>query len=104
MASALLLSPVIVGWVTPLTPPTPPEWNQIHAGMSRSNIIALLGPAQAGGWPLKAVETWYRDGTLGLRKLDVYYSGEGDDRASRVREYIFWRPGRRHIVERSETQ
>lgn len=100
-ASALLLLPVIVGWITPLTPSTPAAWNSIHVGMTHSNVTALLGPPQVGMFPEKIVEEWHLDGILGLRKLVVIYDRlPSDERATQVSEIIFWRPSRRHIVER----
>jgi hypothetical protein len=99
---AVLASPVIFGWVTPRTPPAPSAWHQVHVGMQRSNILQLVGPAQTGMYPEKSVETWYRDGELGIRRLEVWYQNYGDDRATMVREYIFWRPCRRCIFTRTE--
>jgi hypothetical protein len=104
LASALLFSPVIVGWVTPLTPPSPSEWNKVKPGMTHSEIVALLGPAQTGMFPEKVIEEWHRDGTLGLRKLVVVYGGLPlDQGATRVEEIIWWRPSGRHLqVQRGE--
>ena len=99
---AVLAYPVIIGVVTPLTPSAPPAWHQVHVGMHRSNIVELVGPAQAGMYPEKIVETWYRDGALGIRKLDVCYQGSGDDRATMVREFVYWRPSQRYIYTRTE--
>lgn len=93
---------VIMGFVTPLTPSAPAAWHQIHVGMHRSNILELVGPAQAGMHPEKIVETRHRDGALGIRKLDVHYQGSGDDRATMVREYVYWRPSQRYIYTRTE--
>jgi hypothetical protein len=70
--------------------------------MQRSNILQLLGPPQAGGYPLKSIETWYCDGVLGLRKLDVWYFSEEDSSAEIVHEYIFWRPTDRYLQVRRE--
>ena len=93
---------IIFGVLTPLTPPAPSAWHQVHVGMQRSNILALVGAAQTGMYPEKNVETWYRDGALGLRKLEVWYQNSGDDRATMVREYVFWRPNGRYIHTRTE--
>jgi len=98
----VLAYPVIVGMVTPLTPSAPPAWHEVHVGMHRSNILALVGPAQTGMYPEKIVETWYREGILGLRKLDVCYENSGDDRATMVREFVYWRPSQRYIYTRTE--
>lgn len=97
-----LAYPVVVGVVTPLTPPAPPAWHEVHVGTPRSNILALIGPAQTGMYPEKIVETWYRDGILGLRKLEVCYQNPGDDKATMVREFVYWRPSQRYIHTRTE--
>jgi hypothetical protein len=103
LASALLLLPVIVGWITPLTPSTPAAWNNAHAGMTHSELLALLGPPQVGAFPEKIVEEWHRDGIFGLRKLTVRYDRlPSDERGTQVSEIIFWRPSGRHIVERTD--
>ena len=102
LAFAVLVSPIIFGVVTPLTPSAPPAWHQVHVGMQRSNILELVGAAQTGMYPDKIVETWYRDGVLGLRKLDVWYKNYPDDKATTVREYIYWRPSHRYIHTRTE--
>lgn len=93
---------VMMGFVTRLTRSAPAAWHQIHVGMHRSNILELVGPAQAGMYPEKIVETWYRDGALGIRKLAVSYQSSGDDRATMVREFVYWRPSQRHIYTRKE--
>lgn len=97
---AVLGSLVIFGLVTPFTPPVPPPWHQVHAGMQRSNILALVGAPTISGYPEKIVETWRRDGAFGLRKLEVWYQNYPDERASIVCEYIYWRPSRRYIHTR----
>lgn len=102
VALAILVSPVFFGLVTPFTPPAPAAWHQVHVGMQRSNILALVGAAQTGMYPEKIVETWYQDGALGLRKLEVWYRPDRDDRATMVREYVYWRPSQRYIYTRRE--
>jgi len=70
---AILVSLLIVGLVTLFRVAAPPSWHQVHVGMQRTNILALVGSAQASGYPEKIVETWHQDGALGLRKLEVWY-------------------------------
>lgn len=94
---------IIFGIFMPFTPAAPPSWHQVHVGMQRSNVMAVVGAAQSGMYPEKIVETWYLDGVLGLRKLEVWYQkAPEDDRATIVREYVYWRPQRRYIYTRKE--
>lgn len=102
VACAVLAGLVILGVIIPLTPQAPPEWHQIHVGMHRSKIVGLVGRPQSGMYPEKTVEAWYRDGPLGLRRLEVVYQNYADDRATIVREYIYWRPSQRYIYTRKE--
>lgn len=60
----VLVSLVIFGVGTPFTPAAAPAWLQVHVGMQRSNILALVGSAQTGMHPEKIVEPWYRDGNI----------------------------------------
>ena len=93
----------IFGVFTPFTPDAPQAWHDVYVGMSRSNILQLLGPAQTGYYPEKILETWYRDSAWGMRKLEVLYQrAPDDDRATLAREYIFWKPSRRDIRTRIE--
>jgi len=100
--TALVASPIIFGFVTPFTPPAPAAWHQVHAGMQRSNILELVGAAQAGMYPEKILEIWSREGTLGIRKLEVWYQNHGDESATMVTEYVYWRPSQRNIFTRRE--
>ena len=71
--------------------------------MSRSNILELVGVAQAGIYPEKIVETWYREGILGRRILAVRYQNTpANDNATTVSEYVYWRPTGRYIHTRKE--
>jgi len=101
LTCALALS-VIFGLFTPLTPSAPVTWHRVHAGMHRASILELVGETQWGMYPEKILETWQRDGTLGIRKLEVWYQNHGDDRATMVCEYVYWRPSKRYIFTRRE--
>lgn len=102
LSLGILGLPVIFGWITPFTPQAPATWHQIHVGMQRSNILALVGSPTTSGYPEKILETWCRDGAFGLRKLEVWYERYPDERASTVREYVYWRPSQRYLHTRSE--
>src|SRR5258705_11842261 len=84
--SALAI-PVFIGVKTPLTPAAPPAWHQVHVGMQRSDILALAGPAQKGMYPEKILETWVRDGFLGICKLNSWYENHADEPATWVYDY-----------------
>ena len=89
-----------LGFVTiPPRIPTPLSWREIHAGMQRSKILELVGPARTGWYPEKTLEAWWQEEPLWLRKLEVVYR---DGRAVVVREYLLWRPSGRVIPERIE--
>jgi hypothetical protein len=59
-----------------LAPIAPPIWGQIHAGMTRSKVLALVGTPSQSGWPEKIAETWERSGLVSHRRLFVIYDGE----------------------------
>jgi len=59
-----------------LSPRAPTAWNQVHARMSRSQVLALVGMPQKSGWPEKNAETWQLDGLVSHRRLFIIYDGE----------------------------
>ena len=56
-------------------PKAPIGWSQVHAGMSRPAVLALVGPPQHSGWPEKIAETWERSGLFSHRRLFIIYDG-----------------------------
>jgi hypothetical protein len=86
------------GVITPFTPAAPATWTRVASGMTRSEIIALAGPPQTGGYPEKVIETWYISGGVGTRQMFVHYDGAG--KAATVTEGIFWPFGRGFIETR----
>ena len=58
------------------TPTAPVGWSQVHTGMSRSEVLALVGIPQQSGWPEKIAETWERSGLVSHRRLFIIYDGE----------------------------
>lgn len=66
--------------------------------MTRTEIIALAGPPQTGGYPEQIVETWYLSGGVGTRQMFVRYDAGG--KATTVTEGIFWPFGRGFIETR----
>ena len=70
---ALLVCGVFTGMFTPAAPA---GWSQVHAGMTRSQVIALAGTPQQSGWPEKVAETWYRDSFVSQRRLFIVYQGD----------------------------
>jgi len=59
-----------------LSPPAPAAWSQVHAGMSRSQVLALVGTPQQSGWPENIAETWQLSGLVSHRRLFIIYDGE----------------------------
>ena len=91
------------GAFTGLSPQAPSAWHGVHIGMSRSNILLLVGPSPTSAFPEKIREAWDRENFFGIRRLVVVYGNEpGDETATYVEEYIYWRPGRREITTRRE--
>ncbi|MEO6034341.1 MAG: hypothetical protein ABIQ35_03715 [Verrucomicrobiota bacterium] len=58
------------------SPTAPKAWNQVHAGMSRSQVLSIIGSPQQTGWPEKIVETWQLSGLVSYRRLFIIYDGE----------------------------
>lgn len=58
------------------TPAAPSGWDQVHAGMSRSEVLTLVGTPQQSGWPENIAETWERRGLVSHRRLFIIYEGE----------------------------
>jgi hypothetical protein len=58
------------------TPTAPVGWGQVHTGMSRSEVLALVGTPQLTGWPEKIAETWQLSGVVSHRRLFIIYDGE----------------------------
>ncbi len=58
------------------TPSAPNASSQVHAGMTRSEVLALVGTPQQSGWPEKIAETWQRSGLISHRRLFIIYEGE----------------------------
>src|SRR5947208_2819665 len=59
------------------SPPTsPPEWARVHAGMSRGQVLSIVGSPQISGWPENITETWQRKRFFSERRLFVLYEGE----------------------------
>ena len=67
---------ILAAWVGLLTPSAPAGWAQIHAGMSRDDVLRVAGNPSVSAWPEKVVETWQRDGAFCRRRLLVTYSGQ----------------------------
>ncbi len=67
---------IVAVWFGAFTPAAPAGWSQIHAGMSRSDVLRVAGTPKVSGWPEKIVETWQRDGTICHHRLVVSYSGQ----------------------------
>ena len=63
-------------WLGFFTPAAPAGWLQIHAGLSRDEVLRLAGTPTMSGWPEKVVETWQRDGLVCRHRLVISYSGE----------------------------
>ena len=57
-------------------PEAPLVWSQVHAGMSRPDVLALVGTPQQSGWPEKIAETWERSGLVSHRRLFIIYDGQ----------------------------
>ena len=72
VAFAVPALPFILGVFTPLTPPDPPTWPQVHIGMQRSNILQLVGASRTGMYPEKPIDEWSLDGALRRRGPFVY--------------------------------
>jgi hypothetical protein len=58
------------------SPHAPTAWSQVHAGMSRTQVLALVGTPQQSGWPEKIAETWQLSGLVSHRRLFIIYDGE----------------------------
>jgi hypothetical protein len=58
------------------TPKAPAGWGQIHVGMTRSQVITLIGAPQQSGWPENITEMWERRGLISRRRLFILYDGE----------------------------
>lgn len=58
------------------SPHAPAAWRQVHPGMSRSQVLALVGTPQQSGWPEKIAETWQLSGLVSHRRLFIIYEGE----------------------------
>ena len=58
------------------TPTAPAAWAQVHAGMSRTEVLALVGTPRQSAWPEKIAETWERSGLVSHRRLFVVYEGQ----------------------------
>ena len=57
-------------------PKAPVGWSQVHVGMSRPEVLALVGTPQQSGWPEKIAETWERSGLVSHCRLFIIYDGE----------------------------
>ena len=58
------------------SPHAPTTWGRVHAGMSRSEVLSLVGSPQQSGWPEKIAETWQLSGLVSHRRLFIIYHGE----------------------------
>jgi len=79
------------------TPNQPAGWSQVHAGMSRSEVLALVGKPQRSGWPENVAETWQRSGLVSHRRLFIIYEGERVQHVwdgTWVRGFGWWHPRR----------
>lgn len=54
----------------------PSSWKQVHAGMTRTEVLALVGQPQTSGWPENIAETWDMPGLVAHRRLFIVYEGE----------------------------
>jgi hypothetical protein len=73
----ILLSALSFCMIFGVFAPTPPSgWHQVHAGMTRSQVLALVGTPQQSGWPENIAETWERRGLVCHRRLFIIYDGE----------------------------
>jgi len=73
----------------------PAAWSRVHAGMSRTEVLALVGTPQQSGWPEKIAETWQINGLVAHRRLFVVYDGERVQHVcdgTWIRGYGWWRP------------
>jgi hypothetical protein len=58
------------------TPIAPAGWSQIHTGMSREQVLQLIGTPQQSGWPEDIAETWEIRGAICSRRLFINYKSE----------------------------
>jgi hypothetical protein len=68
---------VVAAWLGIFTPSAPAGWAQVHTGMSRNDVLRLVGTPSVSGWPEKVVETWQRDGVISHHRLVISYGPDG---------------------------
>jgi hypothetical protein len=77
VVGAVLLSAFTIALFSGAFTPKPPAgWSQVQTGMTRAEVLALVGTPQQSGWPENIAETWQVDGLVSHRRLFIVYDGE----------------------------
>ena len=70
-------------------------WDRVHPGMTRTEVLRLMGKPQHSGWPENKVETWQTSEFVCHRRLALVYSNETVESICEgvwIRGHGWWRP------------